>query len=95
LNGKPMISAEKSIEAYNTAISMFEAIGKNMGIAKSYFGLANAYGAADNMTKLCESYDLSLAYYKKGIKNEKPFRINRNFSDFTQMVNSFKASYCR
>jgi len=95
VNSKPMISAEKSIEAYDTAISMFEDIGKNMGIAKSYFGLANAYGAVENTKKLCESYNLSLVYYKKGIRNEKPFRVNSNFSDFPHMVNSFKASYCR
>jgi len=94
--GKPMISIEKSVEAFQIAISKYKELGINMGVAKGYFSLANAYSGLENIVKQCELYDESLIYYQKGLRgvNEKPFSINKNFEDFPQMVNSFKDKYC-
>ena len=64
-----------------------------MGLSKSYFGVGNVAGAAqENKQKACEYYDLSLKVYNKG-KTENPnaeMPMRTGVKDMPEMIEAFR-----
>ena len=88
---------DKSIHHFIKAIESFGSINNYANLAKSKFGLANAYAQNNENKKQCEFYASSIADYKKAkqINPNESFKFNPSFSSFEEMVIAFKKEYCK